>query len=246
VNSYGDHPITKSFDKGYSFYPLARPIETRVILGIQETPLVMTNEKSWAENNPADQPLEFNEEKGDRPGPLVLGVALNRKAGYQVNSNNAKPAPTPTPSVSPSPTTSPTPSVSPSPTTSPTPSVSPSPTLEASPTPTTSLTPTPSPTNTDKIDNNKTKSEARLVVYGNSNFVTDGVFEQQLNSDVFLNSVSWLSKRDDKTLSIRPKEQKNRRIEITSIQAGLLGWTALAIMPLFGFGAAGVMWWIRR
>ncbi|MCP2731801.1 GldG family protein [Limnofasciculus baicalensis] len=244
VTSYGDHPITKSFGNGYSFYPLARPIETKVILGIQETPLVMTNNQSWAENNPEDQPLEFNEEKGDRPGPLVLGVALNRKAGYQVNSNNAKPTPTPTLSVSPAPTTSPTPSVSPSPTISPTLSVSPSPTLEASPTPTT--TPTPSPTNTDKIDNNKTKSEARLVVYGNSNFASDGVFDQQLNSDVFLNSVSWLSKRDDKTLSIRPKEQKNRRIEITSIQAGLLGWSALAIMPLFGFGAAGVMWWIRR
>ncbi len=250
VSSYGDHPITKSFGNGYSFYPLARPIETKVILGIQETHLVITNEKSWAENNPEDQPLEFNEEKGDRPGPLVLGVALNRKVGYQVTSNNPKPQPTSSPTASPTPTTSPTPTPPVSPTqtleASPTPTTSPTSTPSVSPTPTTSPTPTPSPTNTDKIDNNKTKSEARLVVYGNSNFASDGVFEQQLNSDVFLNSVSWLSKRDDKTLSIRPKEQKNRRIEITSIQAGLLGWTALAIMPLFGFGAAGVMWWIRR
>lgn len=250
VSSYGDHPITKSFGNGYSFYPLARPIETKVILGIQETPLVMTNDKSWAENNPEDQPLEFNEEKGDRPGPLVLGVALNRKAGYQVSSNQAQPQPTSSPTASPTPTTSPTPAPSVSPTqtleASPTPTTSTTSTPSVSPTPTTSPTESPSPTNTEKIDNNKTKSEARLVVYGNSNFVTDGVFDQQLNSDVFLNSVSWLSKRDDKTLSIRPKEQKNRRIEITSIQAGLLGWTALAIMPLFGFGAAGVMWWIRR
>ena len=250
VSSYGDHPITKSFGNGYSFYPLARPIETKVILGIQETPLVMTNDKSWAENNPEDQPLEFNEEKGDRPGPLVLGVALNRKAGYQVSSNQAQPQPTSSPTASPTPTTSPTPTPSVSPTqtleASPTPTTSTTSTPSVSPTPTTSPTESPSPTNTEKIDNNKTKSEARLVVYGNSNFVTDGVFEEQLNSDVFLNSVSWLSKRDDKTLSIRPKEQKNRRIEITSIQAGLLGWTALAIMPLFGFGAAGVMWWIRR
>jgi ABC-type uncharacterized transport system involved in gliding motility auxiliary subunit len=85
-----------------------------------------------------------------------------------------------------------------------------------------------------------------LVVFGNSNFATDGWFEQQLNSDVLLNSVSWLGKRDEQALSIRPKEQKNRRLNLTQAQSGVLGWTALAIMPLVGFTAAGLMWWRRR
>jgi ABC-type uncharacterized transport system involved in gliding motility auxiliary subunit len=92
----------------------------------------------------------------------------------------------------------------------------------------------------------KKRAEARLVVYGNSNFATDGWFEQQLNSDVFLNSVGWLSKRDEQALSIRPKEQKNRRINLTQEQAGGLGWTALLLVPLVGFTTAGVMWWRRR
>jgi ABC-type uncharacterized transport system involved in gliding motility auxiliary subunit len=76
--------------------------------------------------------------------------------------------------------------------------------------------------------------------------VTDGWFQQQLNSDVFLNSVSWLSKRDEQALSIRPKESKNRRINLSLVQTGILGWTALVIMPLLGFTTAGVMWWRRR
>jgi ABC-type uncharacterized transport system involved in gliding motility auxiliary subunit len=90
------------------------------------------------------------------------------------------------------------------------------------------------------------KAESRLVVYGNSNFATNGWFEQQLNSDVFLNSVSWLSKRDEQALSIRPKEQRNRRINLTAVPAGLLGWTALAIVPLIGLTTAGFIWWRRR
>jgi ABC-type uncharacterized transport system involved in gliding motility auxiliary subunit len=84
------------------------------------------------------------------------------------------------------------------------------------------------------------------VVVGNSRFATDGLFGQQLNGDVFLNSVSWLSKRDDQVLSIRPKEDKNRRITMTAQQANLVGWLSLAILPLLGFGTAGVMWWQRR
>jgi ABC-type uncharacterized transport system involved in gliding motility auxiliary subunit len=83
-------------------------------------------------------------------------------------------------------------------------------------------------------------------VIGNSSFSSNGWFEQQLNGDVFLNSISWLSNRDDQTLSIRPKEQKNRRINLTPMQAGLIGWTGLLIMPLLGLMTAGVMWWRRR
>jgi ABC-type uncharacterized transport system involved in gliding motility auxiliary subunit len=95
-------------------------------------------------------------------------------------------------------------------------------------------------------ENTQKKSESRLVVLGNSNFATDGWFEQQLNGDVFLNSVSWLTKRDEQALSIRPKEQKSRRINLTAFQAGILGWSALVIMPLVGFTTAGLMWWRRR
>jgi ABC-type uncharacterized transport system involved in gliding motility auxiliary subunit len=313
VNKYGNHPITREFGSGFSFYPLARPITITPLEGVQKTPLVLTGEQSWGESNPEKQPLQFDS-KTDLQGPLTLGVALTRKAQPVSTLPTPTPSvaisptltpsvttsPTPTPSLkattspSPSITTSPsptpslkaTPSPSPSITTSPSPTpslkatpspspsttpqakttISPSPTLSlkstpssspsittslkatpsASPTPNLKATPSPSPSPASQEKNSKKTSEARLIVYGNSNFATDGWFKQQLNGDVFLNSVSWLSKRDNLALSIRPKEQKNRRINLSAMEAAGLGWVALVIMPLFGFTTAGIIWWRRR
>lgn len=85
-----------------------------------------------------------------------------------------------------------------------------------------------------------------MVVLGNSQFATNGWFEQQLNGDVFLNSVSWLSQPDRETLSISPKKVTNRRIAMTLEQARVLSWMALVILPIFGLGMGGIMWWKRR
>ena len=98
----------------------------------------------------------------------------------------------------------------------------------------------------DSPDNNSEKAESRLVVIGNSAFATNGWFEQQLNSDVFLNSVDWLANDEEQTLAIRPKEPKERRINLSAAQAGMIGWLALLVMPLLGLIAAAIAWWRRR
>ena len=184
VTQYGDHPITKDFGNNYSFYPFARPIEIVPTVGVDATPLVLTNEQSWAESNPENPELKFDP-NSDRNGPLTLAVALSRK----LNS-------TQTPQTSPS--------------------------------------------------SNQPKTESRLVIIGNSTFATDALFGQQLNGDVFLNSIAWLSQRNDQTLSIRPKQANNRRINLTPQQFTVLAWTAVAIIPLIGLIAGGVLWWKRR
>jgi ABC-type uncharacterized transport system involved in gliding motility auxiliary subunit len=94
--------------------------------------------------------------------------------------------------------------------------------------------------------NNQQSQEARLVIFGDSNFAVDGLFEQQLNGDVFLNSIGWLSKQDEETLSIRPREPRNRRINLAAQQANVLGLTALLLIPLIGFASAVFLWWRRR
>ncbi|MDB9375472.1 ABC transporter, partial [Nodularia sphaerocarpa CS-585] len=175
--------------------------------------------------------------------------------------------PTPTPTASPSPETpnseaSPTPSASPTPT--PTASASPeTPNPEASPTPTASASPetpnpeassTPSPTmegetnpiSTTEEKPEERKIESRLVVIGDSDFATDGLFQQQLNGDVFLNSVTWLSQQDQQPLSIRPKEEKNRRINLNIVQANVLTLSSLLLLPLMGLIIAAIIWWKRR
>ncbi|MBD1924072.1 Gldg family protein [Microcoleus sp. FACHB-831] len=232
VTRYGQHPITKDFVEGFSFYPLARPVDVTPITGIDQSPLLITSDQSWGESNPDKTPLEFNPQS-DRQGPLAIGVALSRT--YPPQTASLEPTPSPTSSPSASPTTA----ASPSPT--PTPSSLPPSSPSASPT----AAPTPSPTPTLANPNQKLPV-SRLVVLGNSDFATDNLFDKQLNGDVFINSISWLSKRDEQVLSIRPKEVKNRRINMSVQQSRSLAWTALIIMPLVGFITALVTWWRRR
>lgn len=232
VTEYGKHPITQDFGNGISFYRLARPVDSTPVNNVQATGLLLTKPypKTWAESDQKSEKLEFNEGK-DRKGPLTLGVALTKKV-------SATPTSTPTPTPTPTSTPTPTPTSTPTSTSTPTPKTTSepaSPTLSPSPTPT-SVPPSPSPLS----------SESRLVVIGNSDFATDGLFQQQLNGDVFLNSVTWLSQEEQQTLSIRPKEPKNRRLNLSVAQALLLRWSALLILPFVGFAGAGLLWWQRR
>ncbi|HIK29440.1 MAG: Gldg family protein [Oscillatoriaceae bacterium SKW80] len=223
ISEYGDHPITKDFDKGYSYYPGARSLITKPVEGIKETPLLITNERSWAESSPDKPPLKFDK-NSDRQGPLLLGVALSRNiTSDTAKQSEAKPTPTVTPTQK---ADNPTPT----------------PTVSETTKPEATATPTTPP---QKKPDQKTL-EARMVVIGNSTFATDGLFDQQLNGDVFLNSISWLSRQDDTAISIRPKEPTNRRINISTEQARLVGWLSIGILPLIGLGTAGILWWIRR
>ena len=94
---------------------------------------------------------------------------------------------------------------------------------------------------------NSKPSESRLVVIGNSDFITNNQFTQQLNGDVFINSIGWLSKQEaTQQLSVRPKEAKNRRINLQAAQSNILSWTALGFIPLIGLVSAVILWWLRR
>ncbi len=228
VSQYGNHPITKDFGNTLSIYPLAQPIDVKTQPDVKSTPLLFTSDRSWAESNVKEQPLKFDP-ASDRQGPLVLGFALSRTA---------------TPTVTPTPAASPTPSPSPSPGASAKPS-SPSPSAPL-PSPSPSATANSTTANsTNKAADQKPK-ESRLVVIGNSRFAEDGAINQGINGDVFINSVRWLSHSDDQSLSIRPKEPKNRRFGLSSQQANLATWIAIAILPLLGFGSAFAVWWRRR
>ncbi|ELR98008.1 Gldg family protein [Gloeocapsa sp. PCC 73106] len=91
-----------------------------------------------------------------------------------------------------------------------------------------------------------TRDSSRLAIIGNSTFVTNGWFTQQLNGDVFLNTVEWLGDTEESILSIRPKEPQNRRLNLTLMHSNLLSWLALVIVPLLGFITALITWWRRR
>jgi ABC-type uncharacterized transport system involved in gliding motility auxiliary subunit len=220
VNQYGDHPITRGFNSGISFYPLVRPLQIQPVTGVQVTPLLITADRTQAQQIAASGDVQSN--PTDPNGPFDIGAALSRTVATPT-AKQPQPSPSPDQSPAQSPATqSPSPSGNPA---------SPSPAADAA---------DPNAADADQAP------EARLVVIGSSSFATDGLFDQQLNGDVFLNSVSWLSQQDDQVLSIRPKEVTNRRIVLSGPQQLSAVLLALVLLPLLGFSTAALTWWRRR
>ncbi|MDA1094566.1 MAG: Gldg family protein [Acidobacteria bacterium] len=81
---YPSHPITEQFNL-LTAYPLARSVRptTTPVAGRIPQPFIQTSPQSWAEANIdalTGGEVELNEEVGDRPGPIVIGVAVSAPA----------------------------------------------------------------------------------------------------------------------------------------------------------------------
>lgn len=228
ITTYGNHPITQEFSNGISFYPVSRPIDTVEVEGVTATSLLVTSEQMWAESDLESEEVSFDE-TDDIPGPFDLGVALTRKIDnpqQEKESSETNPSPDSDNQENPE-------------------------SLDVQTTPSSETeenTPNLEEKETQETDNSKNQQskEVRLVIIGNSTFATDSLFNQQLNGDVFLNSVQWLANENDQSLSIRPKEVKNRRINLTPQKANLITILSLVIVPGVGLVAAAITWWRRR
>ncbi len=95
----------------------------------------------------------------------------------------------------------------------------------------------------EKEEENKT-SGARLVVFGDSDFATNGFFNFSGNSDLFLASVNWLAQEMD-LISIRPKEAKSSPLILTQRQGRVLFYLPVIVLPVVVI-AAGIGIWRGR
>ncbi|MFB6276796.1 MAG: GldG family protein [Halothece sp.] len=218
VTRYGNHPITNPFGNGISIYPVSRPVDFVETEGVKGTPLAFSNKESWAESNLTQENLEYNAER-DRAGPLVLSFALDRieESPNQSSQNQSSDTNSQKPSSQ-------------------------------------NTEETQAENNSDTDADNETNEqtsltpskESRMVIFGDSDFAKNGLFVQQLNGDIFLNSIDWLTNRGEASLALRPKEQTNRRINLDSKQAAILSRTAMGIVPLIGLILAIITWLRRR
>jgi ABC-type uncharacterized transport system involved in gliding motility auxiliary subunit len=87
--------------------------------------------------------------------------------------------------------------------------------------------------------------QARLVVIGDSDFASNGVFRFQRNPDLFLNSVNWLAEEED-LISIRAKSPSNRSVTMSESQQRTFFWLSVLFMPLAVIGSGIYIWWKRR
>jgi ABC-type uncharacterized transport system involved in gliding motility auxiliary subunit len=82
-------------------------------------------------------------------------------------------------------------------------------------------------------------------VVGSSSWAANGFINFNGNNDLALNTINWLSSDED-LISIRPKEQEDRRITMTRAQLNWVRITSQFLLPLLVVVGGVSVWWKRR
>ncbi len=88
-------------------------------------------------------------------------------------------------------------------------------------------------------------AEARVVVVGNAEFVSNLSLEKGHNKAFILSALHWLAGRDY-DIRVPPKEYVDRSLNLTGRQKRVLLWVSLAALPLAWLFVGALVWWARR
>lgn len=91
----------------------------------------------------------------------------------------------------------------------------------------------------------KPNSEGRFVVVGNSGFAANSFISFNGNRDLTLNMINWLASDED-LISIHPKENEDRRINLSRSQMAWVRFVSQFGLPLIVIVAGVAVWWRRR
>jgi len=96
----------------------------------------------------------------------------------------------------------------------------------------------------EKKEEGESKSEAYIFVIGDSDFITNSMYQTQGNKDLFLNAVNFLAGRTE-MITIRPKQQESVYLTLSFRQGRIAFMILLVVVPLLII-LAGVYINIRR
>ncbi len=85
----------------------------------------------------------------------------------------------------------------------------------------------------------------RFVVFADSDFASNEFFYSLGNGDLFLNTVNWLTSREE-LISIRPVPTDYRRIVVTQRAWNWILYSSVLFLPTAVLMIGGVAWWRRR
>lgn len=91
----------------------------------------------------------------------------------------------------------------------------------------------------------KENSTGRFVVVGTSRWIGNGFLAFNGNRDLYMNMLNWLSSDED-LISIRPKDPEDRRLNMNPLQATMLFYGSVVLLPLAIIMAGVGVWWRRR
>ncbi len=87
-------------------------------------------------------------------------------------------------------------------------------------------------------------SEARLVVFGDSDFANNQSFNEMGNGNLFLNCVAWLTEDED-LIAVRALQGQVRSVTMTVAELRVLNWISIGVLPV-AVGVAGLVATLRR
>ncbi len=85
----------------------------------------------------------------------------------------------------------------------------------------------------------------RIAVFGDADFVSNRFFDFLGNSDLFLNTVSWLA-QEENLISIRPKSGREGRLTLTGNEGEIIFFVTVIIIPALVLFSGVFVWWRRR
>jgi ABC-type uncharacterized transport system involved in gliding motility auxiliary subunit len=88
-------------------------------------------------------------------------------------------------------------------------------------------------------------TKGQFVVVGSSSWSANSFLRVNGNRDLFMNIMNWLSSDED-LISIRPKEQEDRRITLTRNQMAMVFYSSVLAIPLLIIATGLSVWWKRR
>ncbi len=88
------------------------------------------------------------------------------------------------------------------------------------------------------------KAEGRIAVFGDSDFFSNNYYHLSGNGNFFLNTANWLTEEAD-LISIQPKTQSPRTIQLSPSQGKLIVFVSVILLPLIVL-ITGIFIWIKR
>ena len=88
-------------------------------------------------------------------------------------------------------------------------------------------------------------ADARLVLFGDSDFASNNYFNAGGNGDLALNSIAWLAEQGE-LISIRPKSTTPSLSILSPAQVFYYFWTIVAVAPLLITIVGVFIWWRRK
>ncbi|OGL41175.1 MAG: hypothetical protein A3C43_09320 [Candidatus Schekmanbacteria bacterium RIFCSPHIGHO2_02_FULL_38_11] len=89
------------------------------------------------------------------------------------------------------------------------------------------------------------EKDTRIVIFGDSDFISNAYFNLSGNGDLFLNSINWLAEEKD-LISIRPKTKDFSSVQLTKQTGYFIFYFSVIILPSLVLILGGVIWIRRR